>query len=195
MIKSINKVTFSSNGDLGTILPKVVYAYEECDVANASMSYVINSLSKGILSVPVDANVTLNTNDSAWSIGEVAVAKGSWAGKKMTIFEFLTKFNHSLKQPDLLHIHKDFENYIQFLDDSLNQLLTIQSNIGGRLNIATMVKTSHGDAKYYWNQLEASVQDLDYPSAIIKLNEEMLMLDSVRKSFAQIAGHSLFDFI
>jgi flagellar hook-associated protein 3 FlgL len=81
------------------------------------------------------------------------------------------------------------------LQQGLNQVATLQSSIGGRLNTVT---TQLSVATSQQTQLQKSIgslQGLDYASAITTLDSENTTLSAALQSFAQIQGLTLFKYL
>ena len=81
------------------------------------------------------------------------------------------------------------------IDNALEKILTVQSDVGTRLRRAEM-QTDTNEA--FNDQLQATLsdlQDLDYAEAISRLNVQMLALQAAQQTFAKTQQMSLFNYL
>ncbi|MFI4889202.1 MAG: flagellar hook-associated protein FlgL [Steroidobacterales bacterium] len=81
------------------------------------------------------------------------------------------------------------------IQQALNQVSTVQSSVGGRLNLIT---TQQSVATSQQTQLKASIgslQGLDYAAAITSLDSQNTTLSAALQSYAQTQGLTLFKYL
>lgn len=81
------------------------------------------------------------------------------------------------------------------LDSAQTNISTIRAKVGARLNVLTSTSDLQSGVSLANQQVLSQVQDLDYASAISKLNQQNLVLQAAQQSFAKISGLSLFNFL
>lgn len=74
----------------------------------------------------------------------------------------------------------------------LNQ---IRSVIGTRLNTIDQQENTHKDFKLVLNRSLGSMEDLDYSTAVIELNENLLALQASQQAFSKTKELTLFNYI
>lgn len=83
----------------------------------------------------------------------------------------------------------------QNLNNDLNNVLTVRAANGAWINETTTAQTTSGNLGLQYQTTISNLQDLDYTKAISKLNQETTLLQAAQKSFAQVSGLSLFNYI
>lgn len=84
---------------------------------------------------------------------------------------------------------------LQNLDQALNQLLTIRAEVGGRLNALESGREANDAATLNLQAAKSAIDDLDYASAVSKLQQHLIGLQAAQQSFAKIQGLSLFNYL
>jgi flagellar hook-associated protein 3 FlgL len=81
------------------------------------------------------------------------------------------------------------------IDQSLDKVLSVRADVGARLQeLDSLDELGDGMALQY-SKTSSELKDLDYAAAASDLTRQQLMLEAAQKSFAKIAGMSLFDFL
>ncbi len=81
------------------------------------------------------------------------------------------------------------------LANSLDHVLTVRASVGHRLKELDSLDNSGEDRNIQYAQTLSELQDLDYVKAITELTQTQSTLEAAQKSFTQISGMSLFDYI
>jgi flagellar hook-associated protein 3 FlgL len=81
------------------------------------------------------------------------------------------------------------------IDNALDVGLTVRASVGARAKeIETGISTS-GDLALQYDQTLATLRDLDYDKAISDLTFNKVSLEAAQKTFIQVQGLSLFNFL
>jgi flagellar hook-associated protein 3 FlgL len=80
-------------------------------------------------------------------------------------------------------------------DNDLNQILTVRSSIGARMNEVTAVKNTGQDIALQYQETLSGLQDLDYTKALSEFSLKQIALTAAQKSFVSVQGLSLFNYI
>ena len=81
------------------------------------------------------------------------------------------------------------------LDRGLDNVLTVRASLGSRMNEVDSLKAAGDDLELSFKATLSQLQDVDYNKGISDLNQQQLSLQAAQKSFAQISGLSLFDYL
>ncbi|MFW6346825.1 MAG: flagellar hook-associated protein FlgL [Halomonas sp.] len=81
------------------------------------------------------------------------------------------------------------------LDDSLDNVLTRRASVGARLNELDVVDSVAGNRLLNHEQTLSDLVDLDYAQAISDYSLRQVGLQASQKTFADIKGLSLFDYL
>ena len=81
------------------------------------------------------------------------------------------------------------------LDNALNNILSIRSSLGLRLQEVDALQTAGDDLGLQFKQTLSQLQDIDYNKAISDLAQQQMSLQAAQKSFATVSSLSLFSYI
>jgi flagellar hook-associated protein 3 FlgL len=81
------------------------------------------------------------------------------------------------------------------LDSLLEGVTLAQADVGTHLNVIDQQTTVIEDTVLNLKTTLSSVEDLDYTTAVTKMNQQMLSLEAAQSSFAKISQLSLFNYI
>ena len=81
------------------------------------------------------------------------------------------------------------------LNQGLQHVLAVDARVGARLNAVSDQKNVNGSVAVQTQQTLASVQDLNFASAVSTLNQQLLALQAAEKSFLKVQGLSLFQYL
>jgi flagellar hook-associated protein 3 FlgL len=81
------------------------------------------------------------------------------------------------------------------LDQALTNVSNVQASIGSRMSELNSLSNISADLNLQYQSKISALQDLDYPSAISQFETQQLQLQAAQKSFAQISGLSLFNYL
>jgi len=81
------------------------------------------------------------------------------------------------------------------LDNALQNVTTVRASVGSRLKELDVVNSAVADRDLQFSGTVSRLQDLDYAKAISDLTQLQVNLQAAQKSFAKVAGLSLFDYL
>lgn len=81
------------------------------------------------------------------------------------------------------------------LNNALQNVLTVQTQVGARLNAISDQKTLNGNLLVQVQQNRSQLSSLDIAQAAAQLNQQLVALQAAQQSFARIQGLSLFNFL
>ena len=84
---------------------------------------------------------------------------------------------------------------IKEMTDLMNGLTLAHADIGTDMNVVDQQSSVIEDAVLNLKVTLSSVEDLDYASAITKMNQQMLSLEAAQSSFSKIAQLTLFNYL
>jgi len=80
--------------------------------------------------------------------------------------------------------------------DTLQQGVSLaQAQIGTNLNVVDQQTAVLEDTRLNLKTTLSSIEDLDYASAITKMNQQMMSLEAAQSSFAKVSQLNLFNYI
>jgi flagellar hook-associated protein 3 FlgL len=92
-------------------------------------------------------------------------------------------------------LHTSLGQALQELDNDLINVDRIRSSIGARLNALEGQSEINESAGLQIKTVKSSIEDLDYAEAISRFQQQLTGLDAAQKTYVQIQGLSLFDYI
>lgn len=84
---------------------------------------------------------------------------------------------------------------LQQLDQAHERLLTVRASVGARLAMLDDVDGARANQSSALATAVSGLQDLDYASAIARMNQQYVSLQAAQQSYASIARLSLFDYL
>lgn len=84
---------------------------------------------------------------------------------------------------------------LESMDRAQDSVLNTQTDVGGRLNRLSQMKSSYSDLTLTFQTTLSGVQDTDMASAISQLMLQSTALQASQQSFAKVQGLSLFDYL
>ena len=81
------------------------------------------------------------------------------------------------------------------LDNAMQNISTVRASAGARLKELDSVKSAGDDRVLQYSQTLSRLQDLDYAKAASDLTQQQVNLEAAQKSFAKVAGLSLFNYL
>ncbi len=94
-----------------------------------------------------------------------------------------------------IRINNEASRALSNLDNALEKILTVQSDVGTRLRRAEMQTDTNEAFNYQLKATLSGLQDLDYAEAISKLNIQMLALQAAQQTFAKTQNMTLFNYL
>jgi flagellar hook-associated protein 3 FlgL len=81
------------------------------------------------------------------------------------------------------------------IDNSLEKLSDVRSEVGARLAILSSASDDQADRQLDLKTQLSQIRDLDYAEAITTLNIQLAGLEAAQKSYAKISGLNLFNYL
>ena len=81
------------------------------------------------------------------------------------------------------------------IDQALEHVLTVRSEMGAGLRELDTLASGNGAQQLLHDQTLSRLQDLDYNVALSDFARQQLALEAAQKSFIQVSGLSLFDYL
>ena len=81
------------------------------------------------------------------------------------------------------------------LDNALDNVATVRASTGSRMKELDAVKSNVDDRALQYSQTLSNLQDVDYAKAASELTQQQVNLEAAQKSFARVAGLSLFNYL
>lgn len=81
------------------------------------------------------------------------------------------------------------------LDSSLNRLSSTITELGGRQNALSLLKSSNEDVSLVNQKIEGELSQLDYAGASIDLSNYQMSLEATQKTYLKISNLSLFNLL
>lgn len=92
-------------------------------------------------------------------------------------------------------MHTELARGLAELENDLDNLSRIRSRVGSRLNALDGQTEINAGADLQLKTVKSAIEDLDYASAISQFQQQLTGLEAAQKTYIQIQGLSLFNFI
>ena len=92
-------------------------------------------------------------------------------------------------------LHTALGGALQQIDQSLAQISSVRSTVGTRLSLIDDVAATRDARQADVASSISQLQDLDYASAISKMNQQYVGLQAAQQAYVKIAGLSLFNYL
>jgi flagellar hook-associated protein 3 FlgL len=116
------------------------------------------------------------------------------------MFTTLQKLVTTLGRPtgtdaDGAQFNNQMNNVLTQLDRALDHVSSTRADVGARLSVLEQTEETREDRVTDLKGALSDLRDLDYASAITKLNVQMVGLQAAQQSYTQMSQLSLFDFL
>lgn len=113
-----------------------------------------------------------------------------------SVFKTISDLISALDTPTVgANLTNSLNNGLNQLDNALNNILTVRSSLGLRLNEIDALQSAGEDLGLQFKQNLSELQDVDYNKAISDLTQQQMSLQAAQQTFAKVAGLSLFDYL
>ena len=82
---------------------------------------------------------------------------------------------------------------LQNLDNALESVIEVQSDVGGRLNVVDTSRDTQEEINLVNQTVLSGIRDLDYAEAVSKLSFQTFVLEASQSTFTRVSGLSLFN--
>ncbi|MEH6500788.1 MAG: flagellar hook-associated protein FlgL [Pseudoalteromonas distincta] len=149
--------------------------------------------------VVVTLDGELAENDS-FQIARGAVDGGADVQERRSILQTVAALRNTLEttgdSPEDKLLRRDQLGIaVENLDNAMNQVLSVQTSIGARMNVIDSTLDENGEIKLINQEMTAQLAELDYAEALSRLSFETVVLQAAQQSFVKISGLSLFNLI
>jgi flagellar hook-associated protein 3 FlgL len=79
------------------------------------------------------------------------------------------------------------------IDNSIGQVLEVQTEIGARLNLIDTTEVDNESVTLVNKSVQAELRELDYAEALSRLSFQTIVLEAAQQSYVKIAGLNLFN--
>ncbi|KZX54869.1 flagellar biosynthesis protein FlgL [Halioglobus sp. HI00S01] len=116
------------------------------------------------------------------------------------VFQTLNKALAVLRQPvsteaDRAALNNTLNTVMRELDNSLDNVLTVRASVGGRLNELDIIDSVAASRSLGYQTNLSQLVDLDYNEAVADYSLRQVGLQAAQRSFVDINGMSLFDYL
>jgi flagellar hook-associated protein 3 FlgL len=116
------------------------------------------------------------------------------------IFQTMKVFSDALNTyqtspTGMANFQNQLNSVLQNTSNMLTNILTAQGGMGAKMKETESVQNTNGDLKVQYGQTLSQLQDLDYSTALSDFSLTQTLLEASRKSFSQVQGLSLFQYI
>ncbi len=144
------------------------------------------------MKVAVGDNRRMNMNMPG-SDAFVKVVRTDTKGEKTAVgfFQVLDDLSNAIKNSD----HTKMQNGIAEIDSLQQGTSDALAQVGTDMNVVDMQNSVLDEVTLRLKTTKSDTEDLDYTSAITKMNKDQLALEAAQSSFAKISQLNLFDYI
>lgn len=89
----------------------------------------------------------------------------------------------------------EMNTILQQLAQTNDHVLNVRADVGARLSRLDAVNSAREDLELELNTTLSGARDIDYSTAITRMNAQMVTLQAAQQSYSRIAGLSLFDYL
>ncbi|MEN9657697.1 MAG: flagellar hook-associated protein 3 [Pseudomonadota bacterium] len=103
--------------------------------------------------------------------------------------------NYQTSPTGMANFHNQLNAVLQNTSNMLTNVLSSNGSFGAKMVETQSVQDTNGDLKVQYGQTLSQLQDLDYSTALSDFSLTQTLLEASRKSFSQVQGLSLFQYI
>lgn len=124
------------------------------------------------------------------------ISPSSYQDVFVTMNNIITAFETGVNTAsDTANLNNDVNRFLSDVDQSLENINITRSGIGTRLNSIDSQKQLNDTQSLSVTENISSLNDLDYVSAISKLNQQMAGLQAAQQSYVRVNNLSLFNYL
>ena len=194
---SVSGASYDGNRYQISFTSGTTYDIHQLDAAGAVIATPVSGApytSGAFISVGGGGQVSITGTPAAGDVFNIDPSQ------RQSIFKTLNDLITTLSTPvnnaaDSARLSNDLNSALNNLDHAMDNILTVQSSIGARMNEIDSVKNTGQDIALQYQQTISGLQDLDYAKAISDLTQRQVGLEAAQKSFLKVQSLSLFNFI
>ena len=142
------------------------------------------------------AGVSIGFEGTPVAGDQFVVAQSGFQSVFKTVQDFLTTLDVDTSSPEgRAKFQNQLNNNLQNIDQSLQHLGDIRSQVGARLATIDRQQSSNADMSLDLSQSISVIRDLDYASAISRLEQQLNSLEAAQKAYTRTRSLSLFDIL
>ncbi|MEO8223648.1 MAG: flagellar hook-associated protein FlgL [Gammaproteobacteria bacterium] len=123
-----------------------------------------------------------------------AVAPSRFQDMFKTVQDFITALGTNTNTPaGRATFQNALNSNLENLDQGLQKLSNVRSQVGSRLATIDQQVENNADVKVELAKSLSTIRDLDYSTAISKLEQQLTSLEAAQKAYARTRSYSLFD--
>lgn len=130
--------------------------------------------------------------------GEVfRVQPSSTASNKQNILDTVSQLRQALENPSATSydIRDSVAVALTNIDNGINSVDSARSSIGARLSVVDITQTDHDNVLLINKGMQADLKEVDYAEAISNFALQQTVLEAAQRSYVQVNGLSLFNFM
>ncbi|MCL4792501.1 MAG: flagellar hook-associated protein FlgL [Gammaproteobacteria bacterium] len=140
------------------------------------------------------AGVSISLEGTPVAGDQFVVQQSGFQSVFKTVQDFLTTLDIDTSSPEgRARFQNQLNNGLLNLDQSLQHLGNIRSQVGARLATIDRQQSSNADMSLDLAQSISVIRDLDYASAISKMEQQLNSLEAAQKAYTRTRSLSLFD--
>ncbi|MEZ5563331.1 MAG: flagellar hook-associated protein FlgL [Gammaproteobacteria bacterium] len=140
------------------------------------------------------AGVSISLEGTPVAGDQFSIEQSGFQSVFKTVQDFLTTLNIDTGSPEgRAKFQNQLNNSLLNLDQSLQHLGNIRSQVGARLATIDRQQSSNADMSLDLAQSISVIRDLDYAAAISRLEQQLNSLEAAQKAYTRTRSLSLFD--
>lgn len=162
-------------------------------LSGASGQYEVDS-ERGFISISNKAQDASPVLVQLGGSGEPKVASALAAGIRpvdstISVFEAIDRLAVALENNQMSGTR------ISDIDAALSHIVNFKSEIGGRMSSVDRQRTVNEDMVFQMTNIKSELEDLDYASAVSKMNLQMVGMQAAQQTFTKVQNLSLFNYL
>ncbi|MFT3851048.1 MAG: flagellar hook-associated protein FlgL [Propionivibrio sp.] len=161
-----------------------------------SNPYVDYQGDQGQVALQVDASRQMAISENGASVF-VRVTDDSGNLTNASVFDSLKNMIDTLETPIASNptFKDDYDKALSEFQSFLNTAGRVRSSVGARMSELDSLGESASNLSLQYDETLSNLQDLDYISAMTDFTKQQIQLEAAQKSFVQISGLSLFNYL
>ncbi len=139
-----------------------------------------------LISSSEDITVTTASDTDTGLISGTTLAVND---RQRNIFETLYQLATELEN------NNSIDRYIADVQLAMENIVNTQATVGARRNVVDEQSEVNSGSQLILESYRAEIEDLDYTEAISRLNQQMMALEAAQKTYIQVQGNTLFDYL